>query len=362
MPRIKRAYTEHFPAVRIKIDKWQYASIFSSELLVISAAILVAGFNIWFFKVAAGHDQSLVMNLLHYHSDFNNQLVLHNNTVKTVVERPGFFNEAHAENIIPASDAIFDQTNLTAIEDDVIIKPNPASIQGLVSQQVKIYSTETGDTLSSIAKKFDTSINSIKWSNNLPSDTIKPGWFLIIPPANGVVVKITDSNTTIPDLAYKYKVTSESIVIANGRKNAEDIPDVGQYLFIKDGRIDPPPVPVAKKTNTKLVNSDGSKLVAGSHLFPPGFCTWYVASKVKVTWGGNANRWPANAKAQGYKVDRNPVGGSIGETGESPIGHVVFIEKVVGDDVYISEMNYKGWNKKSNRVISKSKIRSVIHP
>jgi surface antigen len=363
-PKLKRAYTQNFPAVHMKVDGWQYATIFSSELLVVIAAVVVAGFNIWFFNFAHGADQSLAMGLLRNHTGLNDQLVLHSNTVRKVVVRPGFFQEAYAESLPDGDQSYLDNITLTAYEDNVMVKPNPDSVQNLVSKQVQVYTTESGDTLSTIAHKFGVSVNSIKWSNNLPSDTIKPGWFLLIPPGNGVVVKITDSNTTIPDLAKKYEVKTEEIVASNVLANAEDIPDVGQYLYIANGKVTPPPAPkVAAKTKSGKSNIvDNGKPVPGGHLFPKGYCTWYVATKVKVTWGGNANRWPANARAQGYTVDKNPTAGSIVETGESRVGHVAYVEKVDGDDIYISEMNYKGFGIRSSRVISKSIIRSVIHP
>jgi surface antigen len=368
-PRLKRSYTQHFPAVHMKVDRWQYATIFSSELLVVIAAVAVAGFNIWFFNIAQGSDQSLAMGLLRNHTGLNDQLVLHSNTVRTVVVRPGFFQEAYAESLPAQEDtANIGDSALTAYEDNVMVKPNPDSVQDLVSKQVTVYTTANGDTLGSIAQKYGVSINSIKWSNSLPSDTIKPGWFLLIPPGNGVVVKITDSNTTLPDLAKKYEVTTESIVAGNGRKDAEDIPEVGQYVYIKNGKVTPPPAPaptkVAAKSSTKsnIVSGATGKTVAGGHIFPKGYCTWYVATRVKVPWGGNANRWPANARAMGYLVDKNPVAGSIIETGESRVGHVAYVEKVEGDKIYISEMNYKGFGIKSTRVVSKSIIRAVIHP
>ncbi len=350
----------------MKVDSWQYATIFSSELLVVIAAVAVAGFNIWFFNVAKGSDQSLAMGLLRNHTNLNDQLVLHNNTIRKVLDRPGFFQQAYAESL-PVQNNFSDLDNmaLTDFEDNVMVKRNPDSVQDLISKQVNIYTTAEGDTLGSISQKFEVSIDSIKWSNNLPSDTIKPGWFLLIPPGNGVVVKITDSNTTIPDLAKKYEVKTEEIVATNVLADAEDIPAVGQYLYIKNGKVTPPPAPKPAPRSTKSTKSNLTnvgKPVPGGHLFPKGYCTWYVATRVKVTWGGNANRWPANARAQGYVVDHNPVAGAIAETGESRIGHVAYIESVDGDTVTISEMNYKGLGVKSVRKISKSRIRSVIHP
>jgi surface antigen len=354
----------------MKVDGWQYASIFSSELIVAFAAIIVAGFNIWFFHFSSVGDNSLAMRLLRNHSTMNNQLVLHNNTIRTVVVRPGFFQEAYADTILPSDGSEDSDPDNVAYEPNVIAKPNPDSIQKLISQQVTVYTTESGDTLSSIAKKFKISIDSIKASNNI-GDKIKPGWYLLIPPVNGVVVKITDSNTTIPDLAKKYNVTAESIVVNNGREiidgrpNLEDIPSVNEYLIIKGGKITPPPAPkpaVIKNGKNGKVTIPKIASILGGHLFPPGYCTWYVATKTKVPWGGNGGEWGRNAAKMGYTFNHDPGPGDILVTNESRVGHVAYIESVVGDNIHISEMNYVGFNKKSTRVINKnsSVIKGVI--
>src|SRR3990172_1111536 len=44
------------------------------------------------------------------------------------------------------------------------------------------YEIKGGDTLASIADKFDVSVDTIKWANNLKTDVIKPGQTLKIPP------------------------------------------------------------------------------------------------------------------------------------------------------------------------------------
>lgn len=98
--------------------------------------------------------------------------------------------------------------------------------------------------------------------------------------------------------------------------------------------------------------------------FAAGYCTDYVARKVNVTWRGNANRWIANAKAQGYLVDSNPTPGSILVTNESRYGHVTYIESVQGSQVTISEWNYAGRYQLTYRTldISDSRIKGIIHP
>jgi len=106
--------------------------------------------------------------------------------------------------------------------------------------KVENYSVMGGDTLASIAKKFDISIDTIKWSNDLKSDTIKPGQILKIPPVTGVVHKVA-SGENIYTIAKKYKTDAQKIV--NFPFN--DFSDMdtfsltaGQTLFVPDGVIE----------------------------------------------------------------------------------------------------------------------------
>lgn len=127
------------------------------------------------------------------------------------------------------------------------------------------------------------------------------------------------------------------------------------------------PTPPPKVTNPKPKKSSSNSGRDNTTLlqtkFAPGYCTDYVAQKVKVTWSGNANQWLANATAQGYRVDFRPLPASILVTNESRYGHVAYIESVEGSKVTISEWNYAGRFKKTIRTldISDKRIKGIIH-
>lgn len=102
------------------------------------------------------------------------------------------------------------------------------------------YKVIGGDTLSGIAKKFDVSIDTIKWANDLKSETIKPDQVLKIPPISGVVHKVA-SGENVYSIAKKYKSDAQKIV--NFPFN--DFTDLdtfalsaGQVLYIPDGVIE----------------------------------------------------------------------------------------------------------------------------
>lgn len=102
------------------------------------------------------------------------------------------------------------------------------------------YRVVSGDTLDTIAKKFGISVDTIKWANDLKSDTIKPEDILKIPPITGVVHKVV-SGDTIYSIAKKYHAQAQNIV--NFIFNEFTDPDtfglqVGQLVYVPDGVIE----------------------------------------------------------------------------------------------------------------------------
>lgn len=97
-----------------------------------------------------------------------------------------------------------------------------------------------GETLNSIAKRYGIDVDTIKWANDLKSDTIKPGQNLKIPPITGVVHKVV-SGENIYSIAKKYKADAQTIV--NFPFNDFADPDTfqlttGQVLYIPGGVIE----------------------------------------------------------------------------------------------------------------------------
>jgi surface antigen len=87
--------------------------------------------------------------------------------------------------------------------------------------------------------------------------------------------------------------------------------------------------------------------------FAYGQCTWYVASRRCIPWGGNANQWYYNAAAMGFQEGHTPVPGAVvvfwpGGDGASSIGHVGYVEAVgpsgniPAGEFLMSEMNFYG--------------------
>ncbi len=262
-------------------------------------------------------------------------------------------------NIETASFALFDGTSFIApaVYFDESLSDN-------LKYGIMKYTVKSGDTPSSIATSFGISTYTVLWANKLKvGDYIKPKQELEILPVTGVkhIVKPGD---TIEAIAKKYEADKEEIRIFNDI-NADGIFQEGmegKILIIPNGEMEAPITiriaPTPRTTNGTILSSykyktSGFVNPLKSHRFAFGHCTYYVASKVYVPWGGHAKSWLANARAYGYRTGNSPVVGSIIVTTEHRwYGHVGLVESVTGNSVTISEMNYVGWNRKSVRVIS----------
>lgn len=103
--------------------------------------------------------------------------------------------------------------------------------------KVIVYTVEKGDTISTIAKKYDISQDTIRWLNDLPNDNLTVGDELRIPPVTGIVHKV-DRGESIYTIAKKYDISPQAIVDFpfNDFANPQTFALVeGQTLIVPDG-------------------------------------------------------------------------------------------------------------------------------
>ncbi len=103
------------------------------------------------------------------------------------------------------------------------------------------YIVEDGDSLWGISEKFNVSLDTLLWANNLNKNSyLQPGQKLIILPVSGVLhhVRVGD---TISDIAKKYKGKTEEIIALNDLSGEGDI-YVGDIIIVPNGVI-PAPAP-----------------------------------------------------------------------------------------------------------------------
>ena len=92
------------------------------------------------------------------------------------------------------------------------------------------YTVSSGDTLYSIAKKFDTTVDKLKKANNLTSNMLAVGQKLIIPLIEDTTY-VVNAGDTLYSIARKFNTTVDEIRRLNNLLN--DVLSIGQILVLK---------------------------------------------------------------------------------------------------------------------------------
>lgn len=166
-----------------------------------------------------------------------------------------------------------------------------SSLEGSTTTQISVkprdsvvaYVVREGDTLSSLAVRFDVSEQTIQWQNGLDDDAVlKPGQKLEIPPVTGMVHKVKRGET-IHSIAKTYEVDPQQIINwpFNTFINDETFAlAVGQLLIVPDGikpKAAPPPEYLARRRETP---DAGSVSATGDFVWPTSggitqYFVWY---------------------------------------------------------------------------------------
>jgi surface antigen len=219
--------------------------------------------------------------------------------------------------------------------------------QAEVKNEITIHTVESGESLWSIAKKYDLKIETIIWANDIKDAIIQPGQKLTILPVDGLI-HLVEKGDTLESIAVKYKADSGKIVAINEIFSPDEIFE-NQALIIPDGEL-----PSAPKIEQKsFTNLSTNNFYGLSHKYPYGYCTWWVAQQRAIPSWGNAKDWLNNAVASGFPVCKGsyctPQVGAVISLKGSSLGHVAYVERVTDGKVIFSEMNYIGWGKMDYR-------------
>jgi surface antigen len=212
------------------------------------------------------------------------------------------------------------------------------------------YIAKDGDTLRALASAYSLSVNTLLWSNPKLVDKLSGGQEVLIPPVDGVLVKLV-AGDSVAGLAQKYHAETDAIIQFNLLRHPETL-QADQLLMIPYGVG--PEAPSAPPSNAHTVNVGKRSWYvtpvwsSGGGIYPFGQCTWYVNTRRPAPWGGNAWQWYSRSQAKPWSrpVGPTPRVGAIMVTWESPYwGHVAYVEQVYSDGSWlVSEMNYAGVN------------------
>jgi LysM repeat protein len=96
-------------------------------------------------------------------------------------------------------------------------------------RETTTYTIQDGDTLGQLARDFGVSRDTIRWINNLSSNTLRVGQKLIIPPGNGYVYT-TQIGDTLESIARKYTITLDEILKNN--PHISHPVNVGSFIYL----------------------------------------------------------------------------------------------------------------------------------
>ena len=133
-------------------------------------------------------------------------------------------NQDKADDTIVLEDKNKEESSIGSSQ--VAIKTDPAKRKKIIT-----YVVESGDTISTIARKFSVSVNTILWENNLSSySVIRPGDKLDILPETGITHTVK-SGDTLGAIASSNDVEIEDILKANEMTINSKL-KIGQKLLI----------------------------------------------------------------------------------------------------------------------------------
>lgn len=301
------------------------------------------------------------------------------------------------------------QQDLYIINEDGILREDEQdNTDPLEVAPMQSYIVQRGDSIEHIAQKYAISVEQIKAVNNLIDNDLLAGQKLYITPMKGFIYEVKEESISLMVFANLYGIDQEALLRANYQTNIMVPYERGQAIFVPGLDLEdaytlsllvkPQPKPQPEKVVVSSTKKVAPKTVSGTvakkkpvtatiattnavgksigvvsswrYVFKEkngmyaGQCTYYAAHKAKFAFpelspgvrfrgfGGNANRWLANAKAAGFKTSSKPSVGAIavfqqGGARYYSYGHVAIVEEVdwANKKMKVSDMNYSGlWN------------------
>lgn len=157
---------------------------------------------------------------------------------------PNTATSSFGTDIVPVTIDINLDDNITQLDDD--------------NNDITEYEVQSGDNLSSIAKKFDISVDTILWANDLNSkSSIKVGQKLVILPVSGISYKVKKGDT-IGILARRFNVTERDIIDFNQTDGDKLI--VGEKIIIPGAKGNK----VGTNNNSNKTNNNKNQTGSGT--------------------------------------------------------------------------------------------------
>lgn len=352
----------HFTSLRSKKRKLQSFAIYGG-IFLLTISFLVYGNS--GSNVSAERSKTLASSETTGVSSVSKSVKSKTASVDELAAANAVTNLAETAELPSAGDLRESETSLTIKKSlsqndaEVITKPDIVKPDTSAARGISSYVTKEGDTMESIAKKFKISSQTLRWANNTTSDAVEPNKTLVVPLVDGVVYTIKDGDTA-QSLAEKYKTSAERVVLYNDIDDGAKL-STGSRIVLPGGELPENERPgyVASRSRSTTSGSRNWLTASVGNRYAAGNCTWYAYERrlqlgrpIGSFWG-HAKAWSDSARAAGFVVNDVPAPGAIIQNtwGGFGYGHVGIVERVDGQNIYIMEMNYRGYNIISPRTI-----------
>ena len=260
---------------------------FGLELVILGIALfaIISNFSITAHaNLLETSDQSVIFSFLKSNPSMNNPLLATSGTTTILARADQWVSSAEANGSFSTSVVNTAQaTGMTTIQENVIVKTNPADTQNFLRHGTTEYTVSSGDSIISIASSFGVSPQTIMMENKLTdSSTLKPGQKLNILPTTGISHTVGKTET-VESIATRYKVSEDDILDLNDIELAEDV-SAGATLVIPLAKVEMP------KTATTIVKNNTNQISLKQAATPANFI------------GGSDFIWPTPVRSitQGY--------------------------------------------------------------
>ncbi|MGE5392686.1 MAG: LysM peptidoglycan-binding domain-containing protein [Candidatus Saccharibacteria bacterium] len=237
-----------------------YFARFSLELVILGIAVfgLIVNFSVSrHANLLETKDQSVIFSFIKS-VGLNKTLISRSGTTTILAKADQWVATASASAYpatLTSSDATKDTSNPTTIQEDVIVKTNPADTENFLHHGKTVYEVSPGDSIISIASSFGISPQTIMIENKLDQSSIlKPGQKLTILPTTGISYTVK-SGDTVEGIAKKYNISVDDLLDINDIELPDDIL-VGDILVVPQDSVSMP----AKPATPKFVKNDSGKV------------------------------------------------------------------------------------------------------
>jgi murein DD-endopeptidase MepM/ murein hydrolase activator NlpD len=158
--------------------------------------------------------------------------------VSSYLSGEAVFQSSAADGGIPIDYIAEEDVSLTAFGGMALIQPVVFVSEESVAPRthVETYVVNSGDTISSISRKFGLNVNTILWANNLTARSlIRPGDKLSIMPVDGVLYKVKKGDT-VSKIARSLNADEKKILEFNMLSSGTAL-TIGETLVVPGGRV-----------------------------------------------------------------------------------------------------------------------------